>query len=289
MTNPHTLNLTDLIVREPIRPWVDGENIPWDDPDFSRRMLAEHLAQEHDAASRRSAKVAEQVDWIHRGVLGEARSRVLDLTCGPGLYTSALAARGHECRGIDFSPASVEYAREQAARDGLACSYDLGDVREVPFETGVGLAMMLFGQFNVFRREDARAILQRAADALEPGGTLLLEPQRFETIAAAKDTPATWYTAASGLFSDRPHLCLVEHGWDADARTSTTRFHVVDAATAEVACYALSNEAYTEAEYLELAEAAGLVDARIEPSLTGEPDPSQAAMCVLVARKPPLG
>lgn len=35
-------------------PWSEDEKIPWHDPDFSHRMLEEHLAQDHDAASRRS-------------------------------------------------------------------------------------------------------------------------------------------------------------------------------------------------------------------------------------------
>jgi len=39
--------------------WHGAYKIPWDDPDFSRRMLAEHLSQEHDMASRR-------VEWIDR-------------------------------------------------------------------------------------------------------------------------------------------------------------------------------------------------------------------------------
>ncbi len=34
-------------------PWSEGDNIPWNDPEFSERMLLEHLTQEHDLASRR--------------------------------------------------------------------------------------------------------------------------------------------------------------------------------------------------------------------------------------------
>ena len=49
------MSLLNLIDREPVpAPWSEGENIPWDDPDFSRRMLKEHLRQDHDAASRKA-------------------------------------------------------------------------------------------------------------------------------------------------------------------------------------------------------------------------------------------
>ncbi|MBW7996213.1 MAG: hypothetical protein FVQ81_06515 [Candidatus Glassbacteria bacterium] len=32
--------------------WSGQYKIPWNDPAFSRRMLIEHLSQEHDLASR---------------------------------------------------------------------------------------------------------------------------------------------------------------------------------------------------------------------------------------------
>ena len=43
------MNLLDIVNRTPAPiPWDEGDNIPWDDPDFSKRMLAEHLSQSHD-------------------------------------------------------------------------------------------------------------------------------------------------------------------------------------------------------------------------------------------------
>ena len=51
------ITLTDLIQRDIApKPWAEGEKIPWNDPEFSRRMLKEHLSQKHDAASRRTRR-----------------------------------------------------------------------------------------------------------------------------------------------------------------------------------------------------------------------------------------
>ena len=103
-SNPLDVSLLEIAGRQPVgEPWVEGEKIPWHDPDFSERMLAEHLSQSHDAASRRFARIDRQVAWIHRELLEGTPTRVLDLGCGPGLYTSRLARLGHECVGIDFS------------------------------------------------------------------------------------------------------------------------------------------------------------------------------------------
>ena len=89
------MNLTDLINRSsPPLPWDEGDNIPWNEPDFSRRMLNEHLSQAHDAASRRFAIIDQHVDWIHNKLLAGQSTKILDLCCGPGFYTSRLAKLG---------------------------------------------------------------------------------------------------------------------------------------------------------------------------------------------------
>ena len=128
------LTLLDVVERAlPPEPWTEGDNIPWDDPAFSARMLREHLSQEHDLASRRSQIIDRQVDWLHRDVLGGRPGRILDLACGPGLYAHRLARLGHAVVGIDFGPAAIQYGREVAARSGLAPARRVGGCPRLRF------------------------------------------------------------------------------------------------------------------------------------------------------------
>ena len=264
------MDLIDIVERStPPAPWADGEKIPWHEPAFSRRMLAEHLSQEHGLASRRSRTIEQHVGWIHRALLREAPASVLDVGCGPGLYTSRLARLGHVCTGIDIAPASIEYAREQAAAASLDCRYVLGDARSAEFGQGYELAMFLFGEINVFRREEALAVLRRMRAALSPGGRLLLEPHTVEAVQRAGRTGDGFSTHESGLFSDHPYLELQESAWDEATRTATTRWWIVDAATAAVSRHAQTVQAYDEAAYARLLADAGFDDVRFHPSLTG--------------------
>ena len=65
------MKLMDVVRRTiPPEPWAEGDKIPWHDPDFSRRMLREHLSQQHDAASRRVEIIDRQVAWIHHALYG---------------------------------------------------------------------------------------------------------------------------------------------------------------------------------------------------------------------------
>jgi SAM-dependent methyltransferase len=84
--------------------------------------------------------------------------------------------------GIDFSPASIAYAREQAGKVGLDSTYIHQDVRMADYGDRYGLVMSIFGEFNVFRPGEAKVILEKACRALAPGGFLLLEPHRFEAV-----------------------------------------------------------------------------------------------------------
>jgi len=266
-------------------PWSEGENIPWDDPKFSERMLAEHLSQEHDLASRKSATIDEHVDWIFSTGLEGRPSRLLDLGCGPGLYAHRLSVRGCDCVGMDFSPASIRHAREVAANEGLRCRFIHADVRDEAFGTGFELVMMIFGQINVFPRDRAMEILTKAHAALEPGGRLLLELQAVEQIQKGGEAGPSWYSAASGLFSEKPHLVLQENFWDEQAAASTTRFMIIDASTGAVSSYALSNEAYTEEELDDALRTAGFGEVQSFPSLSGKAVSEEADLPIVVARR----
>lgn len=276
--------ILDIVEREPEpMPWAEGDNIPWDDPEFSERMLAEHLSQEHDLASRRSEAIDRHVDWIVTEVLGSRPSRVLDLGCGPGFYASRLARRGCGCVGIDFSPASVRHAKKIAAEEGLECDYRHADVRDGDFGDGFDLVMMVYGQFNVFPRDRGLEILRRARAALAPGGCLVLEIQEGERIEQRGREPSSWYSAAAGLFCARPHLVLQENFWHEDSRASTVRFSVIDAETSEVTSYALTNEAYSKDELEATLRSAGFTEIAWYPSLSGE-STGEDGLPVVVAR-----
>lgn len=278
------MDLTDLLKRNPEpAPWSECRKIPWNEPAFSRRMLREHLSQAYDAASRRFEIIDRHCEWIHRQILGGRAARVLDLGCGPGLYVQRLARLGHTCSGIDFSPASIEYARQQAAAEGLECRFELADLRNAEFGAGFDLVMLIFGEFNAFHPADARRILEKAHAALAPGGHLLLE---VHTLASVRDQglrPPTWFTSQGGLFSEQPHLCLMEAFWCAEQAVETTRYYIVDAQSNTVEQMGECIQGYTEEQYRTLLAECGFSGTEMHPSLAGEEGPIQDSFFVLSA------
>jgi SAM-dependent methyltransferase len=272
--------------RRPARPepWTEGDNLPWNDPAFSERMLKEHLTQDHNHASRHTAMIERQLEWILSTTGLQPPARILDLGCGPGLYTSRLARRGFTCHGIDFSPASIRHARQTAHAEQLDCTYLEADLRRADYGAGFDLVMFLFGEFNVFSPDHARRILTQARQALKPGGWLVLEPQSLDAVRSQGQSGSTWYTSPGGLFSPQPYLALEESFWYAERQTAVIRYIVIDAASAHVSLFSSSVQGYSPGEYRQLLEDSGFTQVAFHASLAGEPHPDLDGMLALTAR-----
>ena len=231
--------------------------IPWNDPGFSQRMLDCHLSQEHDWASRRIHLIDQHVHWLSQRFPNK-KARILDLGCGPGLYTQRLAKLGYDCVGIDFSPASIAYAKQQAANENLSIEYILDDIRHHEISGAFDLVMMVFGEFNVFKENEAASILEKTSSLLKDDGFLVIEAHTFEEIQRQGELPPSWQAMEKGLFLDCPHICLQEHFWDESKATTIIRFYIVDAETAAVQEYGSTLKAYTDEQYHKMFEKAGM-------------------------------
>ena len=261
--------LLDIIRRETSpEPWNEADNIPWHDPDFSARMLKEHLSQEHDLASRRFDIIDKHTAWIHNYLLDCIPTKVLDLACGPGFYSHRLAALGHRCRGIDYSPASIAYAKKSATNEDLNCTFVHEDLRIANYGGGYGLAMMIYGEFNVFKPSDAKSILKKSYEALSTGGLLLIEAQTASAVRCEGEQGTSWYSEEQGLFSDLPHLVLKETFWNNEQQVATVRYYIIDAKTNRVDQYGKSTKAYSNEELNELLENQGFKDVKFYPSMS---------------------
>lgn len=276
------------LYRRPERPqpWENGGNLPWNDPDFSARMLAEHLDETHGAASRPSTERAHQVDWLWAHLKLHPGAHLLDLTCGPGLYALEFAARGCVVTGVDFSPASLRYAREEAVRRGVAaaCTFIEQDVRAVQLEhAAYDAALFLYGQLAVFPRQEAQALLELAASSLRPGGALCLEVLDPEKVDKTHST--WWFTDDTGLWGNAPFLHLGERFWDDAQAMSLERFYTLHLDNGVMDEVLLCDQTYTVSEMTTMLRNAGFATIETYPSWDGLPLADAAEWNIYLAQK----
>lgn len=279
------MDLRELLGREPPQPWSQGGKIPWNEPAFSARMLKEHLSQDHGLASRRSHEIDVQIEWLNDEVL-PGNATILDLGCGPGLYTSRLAKLGHRCVGIDFSPASIQHARSCAAEESLDCTYRLEDLREADLGSGFDAVLLLYAEFNTFPRPQAERLLGRARAALATRGTLVLEVHTEQQIRALGAAPPSWYVTGRGLFAEEPHLCLIDCVWREEDGVSVERFTVFrDSPDAPDTpdTYVCTTQAHADAEYDSMLTSAGFTAVRRRQSPADRNSGNTAGLIMITA------
>jgi len=256
--NPFARALWRIYRRPEATLWQDGGNLPWNDPTFSARMLREHLDESHGAASRQAAERAAQLAWLWARLALAPGRRLLDLTCGPGLYAVPLAQRGVVVTGVDFGPASIAHARQLAEAAGVAarCAFVEADVRDYEPEAGsYDAALFLYGQLAVFPREQTAALLAKAGRALRPGGRLvveLLDPARID-----REDSTWWFADDKGLWGERPFLHLGERRWNAAERTSVERYYILHLESGAMDEVVLCDQTYEIDEMERLMRAAG--------------------------------
>jgi len=99
---------------------------------------------------------------------GWCRGDVLDIGCGPGELTLAVAAQGHAVVGLDVSPRAVEIAAGRAADRGLDATFVQGDATELAGLTDRFDTVLDSGMLHCLRSADqvrAVAAIRRACRA----------------------------------------------------------------------------------------------------------------------------
>jgi len=108
--------------------------------------------------------------------------RVLDVGCGTGSTTLALARRGAQCVGIDPSLPMLAAARSRMAREGMAADFLPADAQTYPFAPGAFDAVV--SRFGLMFFADPVAGFANLRRATRPDGRL-----RFAAWRRAEENP----------------------------------------------------------------------------------------------------
>jgi SAM-dependent methyltransferase len=98
-------------------------------------------------------------------------SLVLDLGCGSGEDTPALASMGLRCVGLDISAGLLDLTRRFEALAGRAF---LGDLRSLPFAEGAFDAVWADGSVHHVTKSEVRGVATEVARVLKPSGVFAL-------------------------------------------------------------------------------------------------------------------
>jgi len=174
----------------------------WTDPYIATQMLEAHLDPDTDGASRRPEFINRSADWV-ASLLPKGK-KLLDIGCGPGLYTRLFSQRGLCVTGMDFSENSIKYA----AKHDPDSRYILQDYLSMDFDNEFDMVTLIYCDYGALIPDERYDLLSRIQKALKPGGLFLFDvftPARGK----GEDDNTSWNVYPEGGFwSEKPHICL---------------------------------------------------------------------------------
>src|SRR5262245_14904011 len=146
-------------------------------------------------------RTARDADFVVQKLELAAGASVLDVGCGHGRHSLALARRGFRVVGIDLSRRSIELAERAAAQEGLEVDFVRVDARELAFEAEFDAAVNLFTSVIGYFEDEAddQKVVDRVARALRPGGSFLIDTINLLALPRAFQERG-WAELDSGAF-----------------------------------------------------------------------------------------
>lgn len=259
-----------------------GEEKFWDDDHISIGMLQAHLSQEHEAASRKTEAIDAQVEHLtFAGILKEG-DRILDLGCGPGLYTGRLCRKGLKVTGVDFSRRSIEYAVKDAVENDLDIDYRLADFFSIDFSDEFDAVTQIYGELNTFSDKKRDAFLASIHKALKPDGLFIFDVTT-KVLRKKEGAANRWYLFEGGFWRPGKHLFLQEGFAYPDDDVWLDQYIIID--EKEVTVYRNWFHDYSLRTINDVLEKAGFSILQIWNDLDGTPYEEDGDWLAVVAKK----
>jgi SAM-dependent methyltransferase len=134
--------------------------------------------------------------------------KVLDLCCGPGRHSLALAKRGIQVTAVDRSEFLLCKAKEGAAISNLEIEFVPDDMRHFVRGDSFSLVLNMFTSFGYFDdKEDDLKVLRNAYQSLKPEGAILIDIFGKEPLARKYQATISTDCGDGLLLIQRNEIC----------------------------------------------------------------------------------
>jgi SAM-dependent methyltransferase len=218
----------------------------------------------------------EQIEKI-LALVGYEEGAVLDLCCGPGRHSLALAKRGIQVTAVDRSEFLLRRAKEEAAKSNLEIEFVLDDMRHFVSDHSFSLILNLFTSFGYFDDiEDDLKVLQNAYRSLKPGGAMVIDVFGKEPLARKYQATNSTKFGDEVMLIQRNEICE-------DWTRCRNEWILVKGATART--FNFQTRLYSGQEMKDILRKAGFDEVKVFGDLDGNEYGVDAARLIAVGRK----
>ena len=205
------MKITDILLKsEKPTIYEKGTCFMWTDSHISEQLLSVHLDPDVDLASRKRTSILKTIKWILDLHTNLNKLSILDLGCGPGIYSEIFSQKGHKVTGVDISRNSIDYARNSAQTKELDIEYINASYLELELpKEKYDLVLLIYADFGVLLPQERIILLQKVHESLKPNGKLIFDVLKDNNIEQKK-IPKNWEVCDSGFWKNKPYLALSE-------------------------------------------------------------------------------
>jgi len=203
---------------------------------------------------------------------------VLDLCCGPGRCSIALAKKGFRVTGVDKTRYLLNKARAKAKAARVNIEWVREDMRDFVRPASFALVLSMFTSFGYFDdRQDDMTVLQNIFTSLQPGGACLIEVLGKERLAKILQPTISTVLPGGTLMVERHEIfddwTRVRNEWllIRGGRAKSFNFH---------------HTIYSGQELRDRMERVGFVAVKLHGNLDGDAYGPDAERLVTIGHKP---
>jgi len=223
----------------------------------------------------RCENAEKEIEQLLKLVKIKPDARVLDVCCGVGRHSLALAKHGFRVTGVDRTKAYIRKARASAKRAKSDAKFIVADARRFRRANAFELAINLFTSIGYSSERDDRRILTNICRSLRPGGVLVLDVSSKE-ILARNFRERDWREVNGALVLEERKLMPGWSGID-------NRWILIQGGRRQD--FKLSLRIYSAVELATLLRECGFKRVRTLGGFDGAPYDHNARRLVLLARK----
>ncbi len=251
----------------------------WDDDYISSQMLKAHLDPDFEGASRKHDFIRRSADWIAGLIPDPAGKSLLDLGCGPGLYTTRFHQKGFAVTGIDYSRRSIAYAKAHSSPE---IDYRCFDYLAAAFPDGMAVVTLIYCDFGVLSTTSRRLLLRKIHAALKPGGYFVFDVFTPHAYAGYRDGESIERNPAGGFWSPEP--CVVITRKQSYPEDATFLRQIAVLIASQTRFYHLWEHVFSREELRSDLRAAGFTGIDFSGDLAGAPDTPESPTLGVVAK-----
>lgn len=170
---------------------------------YEESIRDEFTHQSESFARSPAMSTAETLGAVVELVPEDPAARWVEVASGPAAIARAIAGRVGSVQGVDLTPAMVEKAREEAAREGLAnVEFSVGDATALELEDASFDGAVT--RFSLHQIPVPGRVLAEMARVVRPGGWVIVGDHVTDEDGAA----AAWHEEVERLRDPSHWACL---------------------------------------------------------------------------------